>query len=293
MALPDQELDVVVERVLYPAETVKDANWFILKTSMGICKGNVSWRPREGERLKLSGQWGEWQGKSEFKFKAAALNIPTDSRGLLHFVCEIASGIGANMEAQIWELKGDAWSDVQDGEVPRLKGRTYNNFVDAIQRCEADREKGGAIAALLEAGCSMKLAVTAYDKWGKSTMGVVTDNPYRLAELPNFGFKTVDEEIRQHFGILDNDPKRISAAVIYVLRQLTDGGSTLVPWHSLNGSCLNKLGGYQELILTCVSQMFADGTLRGFHNSGNVALASDYYNETQIWDYISTTEEVA
>lgn len=287
---PDQELEVTVERVMYPPETTKEADWFILKTSEGTCKGNMGWRPRDGERLTLIGKNEEYQGQRQFKFKSAALNLPTDPRGMLHYVCEIASGIGAAMEAQIWEVKGEQWGDIKEGDLPRLKGRVYDSFIQAIERCEADREKGGAISQLLEAGCSMNMAAAAYDKWGKSTLGVVSHDPYRLAELKSFGFQNVDGEIRLHFGIEDNDPRRIRAAVVYVLRQLTSNGSTLVPWGKLNGSCLNKLGGFQELILQSVSEMFTDGTLKGFHGSGNIALASDFFNESQIWSYISTED---
>lgn len=288
MAEREQEIEVTVERVLYPAETVENANWFILSIKEGgACKGSMGWRPRSGERLRLTGKYSSYQGKREFKFTQAALNIPTDSRGMLHYVCETATGVGAAIEAQLWERFGERWSEVREGEIPRLSGRIYDNFMESIERCEGDREKGRAIAELLAAGCSMNMATAAYEKWEAETIGVVSSDPYRLAELPNYGFQHVDGAIRQHFGIADDDPKRIRAAVIYVLRQITGGGSTLVAWDELNRSCLAKLGGFQNLITRCVSEMFDDGTLRGFPQSRAVALASDYNNEASIWQFIA------
>jgi exodeoxyribonuclease V alpha subunit len=288
---PEQDLDVTVERVCYPPETTKDADWFILATSMGTCKGNMSWRPRENERLTLTGRYAEYQGKREFKFTQAALNLPTDSRGMLHYVCEMTSGIGLAMEADIWAMMGDRWPDIEEGALPRFKGKVFDNFMQAIERAEGDRAKGNIISQLLAAGCTMNMANAAYEKWEKSTIGVVSHDPYRLAELSNYGFQDVDGAIRQHFGIADDDPKRIRAAVVYVLRQMTGSGSTLVQWEKLNSQCLAKLGGYQELILQAVNDMFEEGTLKGFGRSKSVALAADYFNENTIWNFIQSARE--
>lgn len=281
-----ETLTVIVNRVCYPAETVEGASWFILDTDQGTCKGNMPWRPKPKERLKLEGDYSVYQGKREFKFKSAQLDLPTDSRGLLRYVCELASGVGEALEMQIWELKGEAWSEIEEGEVPRLKGKSYDNFIKAIEIAEGDRAKGETIAQLMSAGCTINMANAAYEKWEKNTMGVVSSDPYRLAELPKYGFGDVDNKIRYHFGIEDGDPRRIRAAVIYVLRQITQGGSTLVNWDELFSACIKHLDGFNDLILQSVSSMFKEGTLRGFKSSRAIALASDCRNETIIWDYI-------
>lgn len=288
----DETLNISVEHVRYPAETVEQANWFIFVGTRSdggevLCKGNMAWRPRPQERLKLTGKWGTYQGKREFSFKQAALDLPTDSRGLLHYVCELASGIGQALEIQIWEKRGEDWTSIEEGEIPRLTGRVYDNLIKAIERAEGDRAKGAAIAELLSAGCSINMANAAYELWGEDTLGVVMSNPYRLAELPSYGFTHVDGQIRIHYGIGDSDDRRIRAAVIYVLRQITSSGSTLVEWEVLHSTCIAKLGGYQKLIVQAVSDMFEEGTLKGFKSSRSVALASDYRNESTIWEFIS------
>lgn len=287
MAEPKQELKVKVKRVMYPAETVADADWFIIDTTHGCCKGNMSWRPHVGERLILTGKYTEYQGQRQFAFTEAALDVPTDSRGLLHYVCEMASGVGSTMESDIWARYEEDWPNVEEGALPRFSGKVFDNFQKAMELAESDRTKGKVIAELLSAGATMNMATAAYERWEKETMGVVTSNPYRLAELKGYGFQDVDKSIREYFGILDNDPRRIRAAVLYVLRQITNSGSTLVKWDALNSECLAKLGGFQDLIIEAVRLMFEEGTLRGFEGSKSISLASDYYNETTIWEYIS------
>lgn len=284
-------LSVTVDRVLYPPETDEDARWFILACtdstgSQIVCKGEMGWRPRQGERLAMEGSYGTYQGKREYKFQAAALDIPTDARGMLHYVCEMASGIGPAMEDQIWNAKGEDWANVEDGEIPRLSGRVYHNLMDAIEVAEQDRIKGKAIAELIHAGCSMNMASAAWEVWEKNTLGVVMNNPYRLAELPGYGFVHVDGDIRAHYGITDDDPRRIRAAVVYVLRQITGTGSTVVQWNILHAACVEKLRGYSSLIVEQVREMFGEGTLKGFKESKNVSLAGDYKNELTIWEYL-------
>jgi hypothetical protein len=288
----EKSLAVTVERVPYPPAHVENQDWFILVCRDGpnevVAKGKMGWRPQPKERLKLFGKWSTYQGKREFKFDSAALDIPTDARGMLHYVCELASGVGAALEQQIWDLKGEDWATIEEGELPRFKGKVFSNFADAVSRAEADRTKGAAIAQLLAAGASMNMAAAAWEQWQQDTLGVVASNPYRLAELPNYGFADVDNRIRQHYGIGDSDMRRIRAAVVYVLRQITSGGSTVVNWDVLNKSCLEKLGGYQELITQAVREMFGEGTLKGFQRSRGISLASDFRNEQTIWNFINT-----
>lgn len=300
-----EELRITVDRVCYPPESTEGAKWFIIAATVKLpedseqdemsvtVKGEMGWRPKPQERLKLSGKWATYQGKREFKFASATLDLPTDSRGLLHYVCEMASGVGASMEAQIWDLMGERWADIQERALPRLSGRVYQNFMEAIERAEADREKGAAIAQLLAAGATMNLATAAWEMWGDATLGKVASDPYCLAHLRNFGFADVDGRIRVHYGIGDSDPRRIRAAIVYVLKQITDGGSTLVTWDALNKACLAKLGGYQALITAAVREMFEEGTLIGFREVGCLALARDHANERLIWDFLNAGEGAA
>jgi len=292
MPEPTITLDIEVERVLYPPDTTEGARWFILaaldadKNSI-TCKGDMPWRPRPQERLRLTGSYTVYQGKRQFKFSEAMLNLPTDARGMLHYVCSIAKGIGPALEDAIWTARGADWPQIQEGEIPRLSGKVYNSLIESIELAEGDRRKSTTIAELMRAGCTVNMATAAFERWEGNTLGVVVDDPYRLAELPNYGFSDVDGDIRLHYGIGDDDPRRIRAAVVYVLRQLTGAGSTVVHWEQLHGACIEKLSGFSALIVEQVRAMFKEGTLRGFERSRNVSLASDYKNELVIWEFLN------
>lgn len=282
-------LNVTVNRVAYPPATSDPDAWYILITDHGPCKGNMSWRPRESERLILDGEWSVYKGEREFAFKTARLDIPTESRDQLHYVCERTPGLGPAAEQLIWERAGAAWQEIAEGVVPRLSGRVYAEFRVQLEVLREKSEEVKTVAALMGKGATLKMACAAWEQWKAETLGVVTSDPYRLAELPGYGFRDVDTKIRTEYGIEDNDRRRIRAAVVYALRRLTDAGDTMVTWEKLYANAIGLLGGYADMIADCTSELFGEGTLKAFSESEGVSLAADWKAEKAIWDFVANT----
>lgn len=285
------ELRVKVNRVCYPPEgTEHDGNvWCIIDTDKGTCKGKICWRPTAGEQLKLDGKRTTYQGRSEFQFTAAMQDVPVTARDQLRYVAERTDGIGPKMEEEIWLTWGEDWmSDVASGVIPRLSGKNYDQFRMGIDAFVLERDKSESIAWLMGKGATILLAQTAWEEWKKTAITVVNTNCYALADLPNFGFQTVDASMRFEFGITDQDPRRIKAATVYAMKQLTDQGSTIVTWNELNHKCTEILKGvYTELVSACVREMFESGVLRAFSETSSIALGRDYENEMAIWDFVN------
>ena len=249
----------------------------------------MSWRPEENERLILDGQWSAYRGQKEFKFQSAMPDIPIDPRDQLKYVCERTRGIGYAIEQAIWDAKGAEWRSVTDRDVKALgRGDLLARFQETIDLVEREAEKTQVIGWLMGHGATIKMATAAWDIWKKQTIGVVSTNPYRLTELPHYGFVHVDNGIRQSFGIGNDDPRRIRAGVIYALQQLTEHGSTAIDWSALRDVSVKHLNGiHLELIVTAIGEMFQDGTLRGFKGTQRIALGLDYQNELEIFDYVA------
>jgi hypothetical protein len=281
------DLRATITRVLYPPATSTEADWFILATSQGIAKGKMSYRPQDGEQLILDVEYAVYRGEREFRFASARLDVPTNARDQLRYVCLRTSGLGPAAESQIWDARGAEWKEIQPGDVPRLKGRLYEEFRLQIEALEQKGVEAAVVAALIGKGCTPNMAQSAWDTWKGETLGVVASDPYRLAELPNYGFKDVDVKIRQHYGIADDDQRRIKAAVIYSLRRLTDDGNTVVQWEDLFSRTCGMLGGYADLVAECTAELFEGGELKGFTKSEGVSLASDWKAESAVWDYVT------
>ena len=281
------ELVVKVLRVCYPPATEKDAAWFILQTSAGTAKGNLSWRPHDNEDLILFGEWSTYRGSREYKFDGGKLNIPADPRSLLRYCCERTTGMGTITEDAIWTHSGINWKTIQPGAVPRLGGALFERFKLSIESLAQNQAQAEVTGALMVKGCTPLQAQKAWDTWKDSALGVVQADPFRLAELERVSFSDVDTKIRQAYGIADNDMRRIKAAVVHSLRMLTDNGSTVVEWADLYAAACGALGGYEELVSDATAELFKSGALKAFSESKCVALSSDFKAESDIWDYVN------
>jgi len=279
-------LDVEVRHVLYPP-VGKEGDFYVLATDQGKASGKMKWRPEVGERLRLSGKWGSYKGERNFSYDNALPNVPVSPRDQLHYVCERAKGIGPSIEEAIWTLLGPKWKDARAGCVKGFTAPKFDAFSEAVTLLEVEADKSMAIAWLMGKGCSVNMSTAAWDQWQKETVGIVQSNMFRLADLPHFSFVDVDGAIRENFGIGDDDPRRIRAAILYKLKNLTSSGSTVIEWPELFHATCSLVGGHRgELVGDQVSAMFKDGALVGFTGSRSIALGQDYKNERDIWQAV-------
>lgn len=280
------ELHVAVNTVLFPKEA-QESDWYIIGTNEGIVKGAMGWRPADGERLKLTGRWVTYKGEKQFKFSIATPDVPVHPRDQLRYVCERTRGVGPATEQAIWDAMGDNWRNVQSGDVPALdKGNKLANFQEMVMTINREADKSQAIAWLVGHGSTVNMAIAAWEQWNVSTIGVVQQDCYRLADLPHYGFIHIDREIRKYFDITDDDPRRIRAVVLYAIKQLTESGSTAIEWPMLAECAAKHAGGFNTLIAEMVSKMFAEGALIGFPGTRRIALAEDFNNEKGIMEYV-------
>jgi hypothetical protein len=279
-------LNVTISKVAYPPAT-SDTDWYILITSRnGACKGKMAWRPKEGDTLALDGEWSTYRGQREFAFKSASLDVPTNAKDQLHYVCTRTVGLGPAMESLIWSAAGDDWPNIEPGQVPRMTGKIFEEFKLQVGSLESDQEHVKTVAWLMGKGATMNMASAAWEKWEAEAIGVVSDDCYRLSELGGYGFHDVDKVIRVSFEIGDDDDRRIRACVVYSLRRLTDNGSTIVTWEDLLKKACGTLGGYDALVVEATKVLFAEQALKGFSDSQSVSLSADFYAERDILMYV-------
>ncbi len=80
---------------------------------------------------------------------------------------------------------------------------------------------------------STNYSIKIYKEYGKNTINVIKDNPYRLAEdIYGIGFKLADK-IASSLGVEKDSPYRISSGVKYVLLEYALRGHTYDPYKSL------------------------------------------------------------
>jgi len=287
------QLMVTMERMLCAKP---ESRWYFFRGVMGgdgtpetsvICKGSMGWQPGEMETLALIGDWTVYKGERQFQFRSAKLTLPLDPRGQLHYVCLRAHGIGISLEQAIWDARREDWRNLHRGEIRKMSDAAYDAFLEQVDEFDCNSEKAEIIAWLENKGCSESMAVAAWEAWGRDAAGIVNADCYRLAGLPGFSFRNVDENVRRNFDIGDDDPRRIRSAVVYAMIQETQDGSTAVNCWRHFAACQKLLPNVgDELIVRYVREMKEDGSVYVFPAQNMMALKNDYLHERIIADYI-------
>jgi len=291
-----QIIVVQVERVIFRKQ---DTNWCIIQTrpqasgdapldmvgSRLCCKGVVGFDVAEGDRLQLEGYFArsEFSGGTEFTFQTAIPHLPTDMLALLHYAVSITKGLGEVREAEIWGKYGARWIEHEKLDIPGVPERVQFFWAETLRKLGETKQQTQAITFLLSHGCTLNMANVAWAEWKENTIGTVQGDCYQLAQLPHYGFKKVDGEIRHHFGIADNDERRRDAALLYVMGELTAQGSTLIGAQLVYDEC-KALVPMQPLEFgaTC-ERLNKAGKLTGI--DGNLlALTRDVEVETRIYE---------
>jgi len=246
------QLKCEVQRILCdrPVANEEPRAWYLLKTDQGTACGEILWRPAEGEKLLLEGEWNVRSGDRQFKFKDAMLDIPSDPRDQLRYVCAKAKGVGEALELAIWDKWGaDWWERAEADVIPRLNGKAFVGLRNAMNEFKLKRDESRAISWLIGKGATLGLAAAAWERWEKTAIGVVQDNCFILADLPRYGFGDVDRLVRRNFDIADDDPRRVTAAVVYAMQRETEWGATLVGWDKLLAAVGEEIASFENLRL--------------------------------------------
>jgi len=212
----DQVFTILSTRVRKPN------GWGVWETDRGTIKGTIPWEPSQGELLSLSGVWetSRFTGKPEFALTSARVHIETDPRALLHYACTISYGLGPAREDEIWLLYGENWQQARDlTGLSGLSRAVVPEWQLTLDRIQIERARFDAVSWLIAHGCTDNLACAAFARWEEQTIPTIQADPYRLAELPRYGFVSIDAAVAPAFGIGRDDPRRHRAALRYALAE--------------------------------------------------------------------------
>jgi len=251
-------------------------------------KGCIEFEPKHGDNLILEGDWkvsvfpGSL-GKREFDFRSAMLAITTDPRALLHYACTLTKGLGPVKETEIWEAYGPKWSEQETLLIPGISESIAWSWKDTLRRLADQNSQTQAMAFLLSKGCSMTMANAAWAKWESETLRIVETDCYALTELPHYGFSHVDDSIRVAFGIGDDDLRRVKAAALYVMDQVSSNGDTVAIWSDIAAEVVELIPRAAASFDAAVKELVEAGKMVVMHEN-LLSLALDWKNDNVIWE---------
>lgn len=250
-----EQIQAQVERISFTNEEtgycVIKARLSGRKDSVNIVGNFVSVCP--GEMLKLEGTWEHHpQYGQQFRVLNYETIIPANKEGITKYLASgLIRGIGPVMAKRIVDRFGERTLDIIDEDPELLKEveGIGENRLERIRKAWADQKDIRELMVFLRShGIAAGLATRIFKHYGKASLAVVKEDPYRLAmEVSGIGFISADK-IAQNLGFSPDSPKRAEAALCYVLHQGTEEGHVCLPKQVLIEKCHTLLKILPELL---------------------------------------------
>ena len=195
-----------------------------------------------GEVLRMEGSWGNHPRFGEqFKVDRYETAVPDSVQGIGKYLGSgLIKGIGPIMAKRIVGRFGPQTLEVIDHNPERLlevDGIGAYRLAQITRAWEDQKDIRELMIFLRGHGVSAAYATRIFKHYGKASLEVVRENPYRLAmDVFGIGFLTADQ-IAQRLGIPQDSPLRAEGGVNYVLHQATEEGHVCVPRSWLLKQC--------------------------------------------------------
>jgi exodeoxyribonuclease V alpha subunit len=251
--------------------------------------------PLPGQVLKMKGEWTNHPKFGEqFKAIYCECSVPATSAGIQRYLGSgLVKGIGPVLAKSIVAKYGDDTLEVIENETEKLTEveGIGDKRIEMIKKAwEAQKEIREVMLFLQGHGVSATYASKIFKAYGKESIQVVQENPYRLAtDIFGIGFVTADN-IARKLGFSLESEFRIQAGILYVLHQLSDEGHVFYPRTSLLTKCTEILEVDSQLVDRCLAELSANRqiVIESLPDPGTnetleaVYLAKYHFSETSI-----------
>ena len=231
-----------------------------------------------GETLKVEGEWSYHPNYGEqFKIENASTVVPATVNGIEKYLSSgLIPCIGPKTAQKIVEKFGVDSLDIIHYNPEKLKeieGIGDKKIKKISEAFEEQRDLRDIMVFLQQYGITATYGVKIYKKYGKETIKIISENPYRLSEdIFGIGFKTADK-IAQSMGVDPRSPYRIEAGIKFVLMEYAGNGHSYVPKKELFVKVSKLLSLKEDLI---------DESLRDLALKGDIHLE---YIEEEVFVY--------
>ncbi|MCK8600563.1 SF1B family DNA helicase RecD2 [Desulfoferrobacter suflitae] len=187
-----------------------------------------------GEILSMEGEWTIHPRYGEqFKVDHYETLKPATLEGIRKYLGSgLIKGIGPVMADRIVNQFGKDTLDIIDREIERLaeiQGIGEYRIKQIGSAWEEQKEIRELMIFLRSHGVGAAHASRIFKQYGKASLTVLQENPYRLAmDISGIGFLTADK-IARNLGFSADSSLRAEAALLYLLYEASDDGHVCVP----------------------------------------------------------------
>ncbi len=244
-----------------------------------------------GEVLKLKGTWDIHPKYGEqFKIASYETVVPATVKGIERYLGSgLIKGIGPVMAKRLVGKFGVGTLDIIETDIGRLREveGIGEKRIEMIKTAWSEQKDIRDVMLFLQGHeVSSAYAAKIFRQYGRESIKVVKENPYRLAtDIFGVGFLTADK-IAGKLGIPKDSQIRAEAGILYVLRKLSEEGHVFYPYEPLIDECRKILDIDSEVIINALKNIASEKRI--VIEDGSIYLAEFYISEVGIAKYVKT-----
>jgi len=206
-----------------------------------------------GEVLKLRGSWTMHRDYGhQFKVDYYETLVPATAKEIESYLASgLIRGIGPATAKKIVKMFGEKSLEVLASspeellKIPGIGEKKLEMITESFNQQQETRE---VIMFLQKYGIGPGVAVRIYKNYKETSIQVLKENPYRLAdEVFGIGFKTADR-IAQSMGMSKDSIERLCAGLKYAMYEASEVGHVFLPAEELYSRASQLLGVEKELL---------------------------------------------
>ncbi len=219
-----------------------------------------------GEALKLKGEWRKHPRFGEqFRIESYESIVPATVAGIERYLGSgLIKGIGPIMAKRLVSKFGSQTLQIIETSIERLRSveGIGDKRIELIKKAwDEQRDIRDVMLFLQGHGVTPAYGAKIFKQYGKDSIQVVKNNPYRLAtDIFGIGFLTADK-IAEKMHIPRQSPMRVEAGILYVLRELSEDGHVCYPSEPLIEECMKVLCVEKDAVITGLSRLASEGKI--------------------------------
>ncbi len=251
-----------------------------------------------GEFVEASGRWViDKQHGQQFRADSMRTTHPSTPEGMEKYLGSgLIKGIGPVFAGKLVQTFGEQVFEViaeQPDRLVEVPGIGPTRQERITQSWHEQRVVREIMVFLRGHGVGTARAVRIHRTYGDDAIGIVKQNPYRLAhDIRGIGFKTADE-LAERLGVDKSSPLRARAGVGYALLQLTNEGHCAFPQDGLVQKSVELLGIEEPIVRAAIDHEIGAGRLvrDRIGEDDCIYLAALHRAETQLANRIKRLQQ--
>ena len=182
----------------------------------------------DGLEVELNGTWKDGKFGMQYKVSSFQVVLPTNTKGIKAYLAsDFIKGIGPVLAERIVDHYKEKTFEILEkdpGRLLEIKGITKKKLMEILEGYQNSETLRQLMVALSPFGVTPRKVAQIQEHFGNAAPLIIQDTPFRLCEIPGFGFLTVDPIAVKAKNFKPDEPMRIKAAILHVMSEAEGEG---------------------------------------------------------------------